>query len=63
MEEFAVNKVKLVNVRISRSKQKGKWIIRIHGVTSGFVVHTESDDSTIEFSYDASRFDPRIELI
>ena len=60
MDEFTINKIKFVDVKISKSKEKGKWVIRINGVTSGFTVHTSEDDSTIEFDFDASRFEPFI---
>lgn len=47
-------------VRIRKFKEDGKWVIRVSGVTSGFTVHTETDDSSIEFRFDASRFEPVI---
>ena len=61
MDEFLTTKrVEYPYVEISKSRHNGKWIIRIKGVTSGFVVHTESDNSTIEFQFDAARFEPII---
>ena len=63
MNEFDIPKVKYVDVDISKRKQDGKWIISIKGVTSGFVVHTSEDDSTIEFEFDADRFEPFIQHI
>lgn len=60
MSEFTVPKVELIDVKISKRKEGGKWIIRINNVTSGFIVHTSEDDSIIEFSFDASRFEPFI---
>lgn len=50
-------------IKISKYKEKDKWVIRIKGITSGFIVHTESDNSTLEFKFDASRFDPIIKPI
>lgn len=44
------------NIWITTSIEKGKIIVRVRGVTSGFVTHTEADNSTIEFGFDASRF-------
>jgi len=63
MEEFRIGKVKFVDVKISKRKEKGKWIIRVHGVTSGFTVHTSEDNSVIEFGFDAERFEPFIQEI
>jgi len=60
MDEFKTNKIELVDIKISKNKEQGKWIVRVHGVTSGFTVHTSDDDSTIEFAFDASRFEPFI---
>lgn len=60
MDEFKIVRPEFVDVRISKSKEKGKWIIRVHGVTSGFTVYTSEDDSTIEFGFDAERFEPFI---
>jgi len=63
MNEITSNIIKPISVAISKRKEKGKWIIRVRGVTSGFIVHTEVDDSTIEFAFDASRFDPIIRIV
>ena len=47
-------------VKITKHKENGKWIIRIRGITSGFTVYTELDNSTLEFKFDANRFEPII---
>lgn len=60
MEEFKISRPKFIDIRVSKSKEKEKWIIRVRGVTSGFIVHTSEDDSIIEFSFDAERFEPFI---
>lgn len=62
MNEFEESRKNFVDVIVSKSKENGKWKIRVHNVTSGFIVHTSEDDSTIEFSFDASRFEPFIRL-
>lgn len=37
------------------------WVIRVHGVTSGFIVHGgDGDNMSIEFKYDAARFTPQL---
>lgn len=62
MDEFKISRIQYPTVTITKRMAQGKWIIGIRGVTSGFVVHTESDNSTIEFQFDAERFDPIIKL-
>lgn len=58
MDEFDRNEPEFVDVIVRKSKRNGKWIIRIEGVTSGFIVHTSEDNSSIEFGFDAERFEP-----
>lgn len=41
-------------------KKSNKYIVYVRGISSGFIVHTEIDNSTIEFKFDASRFNPKI---
>jgi len=62
MSEFDMPKVKFIDVEVNKIKENGKWVIRIKGVTSGFIVHTSEDDSIIEFGFDASRFEPFIQV-
>ena len=48
-----------VPIKTSIRKEDGKYVVRIQGVTSGFVVHGgDGDNMTIEFKFDASRFSP-----
>ena len=61
-EFFKRSNMQFPIVEISSTKHNGKWTVRVKGVTSGFVVHTESDNSTIEFQFDAERFEPIIRL-
>jgi hypothetical protein len=60
MEQFNTNKIKYPEITIRKYKENGLWVIKISGVTSGFIVHTNDDDSIIEFHFDASRFEPII---
>jgi hypothetical protein len=61
MNELNANP-KIVDVTIRKRKEHNKWVISIHGVTSGFIVHTTEEDSTIEFRFDANRFNPHISI-
>jgi len=54
---------KEVEVSKHKNNRTGKWEIRVSGITSGFVVHTESDNSSIVFQFDASRFNPIVKVI
>jgi len=51
-----------VEVRIYRIMgDDGKWTVRVKGISSGFKVHGGyPDDMSIEFKFDASRFEPII---
>jgi hypothetical protein len=54
--------MKIINVKITKRKDKGKWVIRVKNITSGFIVHTHEDESILEFYFDASRFNPYISI-
>lgn len=54
--------MKYPTVEIRKYKENRKWVIRIKGITSGFIVHTEADNSTLEFKLDATRFEPMIKV-
>lgn len=48
-------------IRTSIRKEGRMWVIRVHGVTSGFIVHGgDGDNMSIEFKYDAARFTPQL---
>jgi len=51
-----------VEVRVYRIMDSdGKWIVRVHGISSGFKVHAnDSDNLSIEFKFDSTRFEPII---
>lgn len=48
-----------INITARLDKEKGKWKIRVTGVTSGAKIHL-GDELSIEFGLDASRFTPVI---
>ena len=52
-----------IEIRIQKrlDRRTGKHIIRVDGITSGFIVHGgDGNNMAIEFRYDASRFTPVI---
>lgn len=55
--------IELLDVEIYRvfCKEENKWIVRVKGISSGFIVHGGyPDDMSIEFRFDANRFEPII---
>lgn len=56
----------IVNIEVSKryDKRTKKWVVRISGISSGFVVHGgDGDNMTVECEFDASRFEPFIKAV
>lgn len=50
-----------IEITAHLDREKGKWIIRVKGVTSGVRIHGgDGDNMSVEFGLDASRFTPRV---
>lgn len=48
---------------ISKRKFKGKWIVTVHGITSGAEIKFQDEDSgSISFGFDAARFEPIVKI-
>ncbi len=61
MEPNLSAKLHYIKTSVRWDNSAGKWVIRISGVTSGFVVHGgDGDNMTIEFRLDGDRYRPHL---